>query len=440
MASPSNSENSYFLPIQQFDDSINSFDRYYDIMIVGRTGMGKSTTADKLLICHPDKNFYISENSDDDTTFADRRVRMSDLSMWYTCSETDRAVRRMEAHLKNLVSLRTLDKPHLLLNEYYGKRSNNPNAELELISNDTTKLRVLEVPGFGKGYSRFVETSPSRGDGIAIMREVLHIQVAMKMNFRRILYFIPERGSLRDRSLLQLELEQMMYYFGKSIFDCMVLIATVSPEVYAYLPDGVTPFSNNSEMITRDNFQEVLSVLLPPNEVLPANKPPIVFISMNDSGNDIHTKILDASVTTDSITLPFIYYTCVTCGIHVKALRVFNKMYMKESGVSTSEERVACYYGSDPSQCIPYEESVCHPLIKDKRWTITKLLSGHVMSGVCVHCNQFPGTGGCIQVRKQYELSGRRTITIDHSLIMTLMTELSNEGNRMMKCTICYVA
>ena len=81
--------------------------------------------------------------------------------------------------------------------------------------------------------------------GLAIMREVLRIQAAMRMNFKRILYFIPERGPLeRCHEILRMELEQMVHYFGKSIFDCMVLIATVNPDVYQYLQPGVTPFSN----------------------------------------------------------------------------------------------------------------------------------------------------------------------------------------------------
>ena len=34
---------------------------YYDIMVIGNTGQGKSTTADKILIANPDGRRYVAE-------------------------------------------------------------------------------------------------------------------------------------------------------------------------------------------------------------------------------------------------------------------------------------------------------------------------------------------------------------------------------------------
>ena len=55
----------------------------------------------------------------------------------------------------------------------------------------------------------------------------------MQMKFKRIIYFIPEQGLLeRSHKVLLMEIEQMVHYFGKSIFECMVLVATVNPDIY----------------------------------------------------------------------------------------------------------------------------------------------------------------------------------------------------------------
>ena len=70
------------------------------------------------------------------------------------------------------------------------------------------------------------------------MREILRIQAIMRMKFQQIIYFISERGQLeKSHKVLLMELEHMVHYFGKSIFECMVLIATVNPDVYQYIPE-----------------------------------------------------------------------------------------------------------------------------------------------------------------------------------------------------------
>ena len=403
---------------QGIEDSVVD---YYDIMIIGRTGMGKSTTSDKLVIANLKNLDYRGEQYTDETIEEGRMV-MSDLSIWLI-SDAHGEIERVTQRLKNLIMFRGLDDPHAQVNDFYQK-SSEQTTKSQLISNETTMVRILDVPGFfGKDCDRTPEMATSRvtAKGLAIMREVLRIQATMRMNFKRILYFIPERGPLeRCHEVLRMELEQMVHYFGRSIFDCMVLIATVNPDVYQYLQPGATPFSNDAEMKTRQKFQEALGYVLPPGEQLPDHKPPIVFISMNDTCEEIYGKIHSAPVIFDGVRLAFDYRTCARCGIKTKFL-----------GEGKKEVKVACYAGEDPSKSIPYEESLCHPLIISKYWTITKVIGGiaHFITAkkflgkwpdfrnpddeICVHCGQVPGTHGCKPVNTHYELKGGQ-LFVDH--------------------------
>lgn len=403
---------------QGIEDSIVE---YYDIMIIGRTGMGKSTTSDKLVIANLKNRDYRGEPYVEETVEGGR-MKMSDLSMWLI-SDAKGEIERVTERLKNLVLFRGLDNPHQEVNDFYRKQSEQT-MQSQLISNETTMVRVLDVPGFfGKDCERNPQAASAnvRAKGLAIMREVLRIQAAMRMDFKRILYFIPERGPLeRCHEILRMELEQMMHFFGKSIFDCMVLIATVNPDVYQYLQPGVVPFSNDAEMKTRKKFQEALNLVLPPSEQLPDHKPPIVFISMNDTCEDIYAKIKSAPVILDGIRLAFSHQTCAKCGIKAKFL-----------GAGGKDVKVACYAGEDPSQSIPYKESHCHPLIILKYWKITKVLGGiaHVITAkkflgkwpdfrnpddeICVKCEEFPGTRGCLPVNTEYKLKGGK-LKVDH--------------------------
>ena len=385
---------------------------YYDIMLIGKTGMGKSTTADKIAIANLTGATYTEEKHSGEMVGGDK-MTVSDLSMWLI-SGAEGEKDRVEEHLRKLLTFRTLEKPHEEVNKRY-LESDVPTAKSQLLSNESTALRILDVPGFfGSASYDVLDESLSTAEratsaGLAIMREVLRIQAAMTMNFKRILYFIPERGPLvRSHRNLQMELEQMVHFFGKSIFDCMVLITTVPPDVCKYIPPDVTPFSDDSLLKTRKNFHEVVSRILPANEHLPQDKPPIVFISMNDSGKDIYEKIVDAPVIYNGVRLAFDSRTCACCGTKAKFL-------------GEKQEKVACYIGEDPSKSIPYEESLCHPLIISKYWKITKIVGGiaHFITRkkyigkwpnfrnpddeICIQCNKIPGSHGCQRVNTFYK-------------------------------------
>ena len=401
------------IPMSVPETGENEAIEYYDIMVIGRTGMGKSTTSDKLIIANPDGHDYRGQQHPDEAV-DNGQVIMNDLSMWLL-SNADGELDRVRNRLKNLVMFRSLENPHAQVNGLY-KGSENPTTGCQVISNDTTKIRVLDVPGFfgddiggvaGQTLGERVTAS-----GLRIMREILRIQAVLRMNIRRIIYFIPQRGALeKSHKILMMELQQMVHYFGMSIFDCMVLAATVSPDVYDFIQENIIPFKTESEEKTRKHFQEALCQLSPGNR-LPEGKPPLVFISLNDTCEAILENIQEAPVIREELRLEFDHRTCIYCGLKAKLL----------PGENDEAKKVACYADEDPTTCILYEESKCHPWIKSKHWQITKIVGGiaHLVTlnhwegrwpnfcnpddEICVECGKVPGEPGCKVIGSRFRL------------------------------------
>jgi hypothetical protein len=395
---------------QGIEDS--TIGNYYDMMIIGKTGIGKSTTSDKLVMANHGRHDH-HEAVQPNAIQPGERLVVDDLCIW-SISDADGELERVWAHLENLLGF--AQDPNASIDSYYSS-DDRTTLRAQLISNDVTNVRVLDVPGFfgDTAYDRATGDTPSdvAKSGLAIMRQVLRVQEAMKLNFKRIIYFIPERGPLeRPNKILQIELEQMVHYFGVSIFDCMVLVTTVNPDIYQYLPPGIIPFSSEAEVKTRANFNATLKRVLP-NDQLPEGKPPLVFLSKRDSYEGIMVKIKDAPVIHDELRLQFDIRTCARCGMKEKIL-----CQGKE------EVKMACYSGEDPSVAIPYEDSFCHPMIVSKHWKMSKVLGGiahFVTKGryvgswpdfrnpddeICIHCGKVPGSRGCMKAGSRFTLKG----------------------------------
>ena len=136
---------------------------------------------------------------------------------------------------------------------------------------------------------------------------------------------------------------------------------------------------------------------------------------MHDSCEAIFDKIDHAPVAKKVVELAFQSQICARCGITMKIAH---------------EERIACYYGPDSDQSIPYEQSTCHPLFVPKYSKLVKILGeiAHVitaynfvgswpsfanMEEICINCRQSPGTRGCHQVKKKY-LFKDESLPVDH--------------------------
>ncbi len=402
-------------PVQE---SITNMDQaeYYDIMIIGHTGQGKSTTSDKLLIanregvrCTTDVNIVTDE--------AKKQLQCGDMTLWLT---TTSDLEKEETRLKTLVFARTDASPHNKIQEIrgnLGKSDDNPGTKhCEVFSNEVSKVRILDVPGFFDeecitgGPDTTVESAQSNAVAynLRIMRKIIHIQTVMNMKFKRILYFLPVRGPLeRASGVLQLELRVLTHYFGSSVIRKIVIVATNPPRM-GRMPEEEA-FPNEDQVQTMKFVNRSLKKLFPDVQ-FPLI--PLIYISHGETCESILDKVFQAQVDREDLQLQVDPDTCTQCG--------------KQVGI-VNNEKVVFYINGENK--IPNSESHCHPkIVPDIRLKhkvanlFIKLITlgrrsyryYYVFDEICAGCRTAPGaTRGCMQVGSAFVYDGE-TIIVDH--------------------------
>lgn len=419
---------------------------YYNIMLIGTTGQGKSTTADKLLIANPNQHHYEGGLPQREPVLNEqhRQLQMDDITMWllHASSEVpdDSGGKLLDqdnlqcakTRVKCLVYFRNKDDPHKKVNDARDSKMKifTTTKECEVLSNETSKVRVMDVPGFFDATSlRLKGRKPDslinslQINNLDIMRRIVRIQTTLGMKFHRILYFLPSRGPLeRANAHLKLELEWMKHYFGKHIFQCMVLVATVPSYIsededypeHKKFPEKVV---KATKAIFREALEEVF--LSTCNDDAPSDNdvpdPPLIFISLTDSCEKILEKVKGAYDADVRLNLEFDPKTCAHCGVKISMVK---------------GQRVTCHFQSNT---IPYEESTCHPRFvakytrADKVWgefkhvVLFKWVKNPwpVFTGEeCANCKGDPNSSGCMQVGSTFQFKLKKeqqTITVDHT-------------------------
>ena len=436
-------------PLQQgVEDGVMD---YYDIMVIGRTGMGKSTTVDKLLIARlqgsaaeagiaePQGQDWQAEAGTAEQQGRDRqedeegpvltpdgrKLKHSDLIMWLI-SDKEFESDRVSMRLKNLVFFRSLEDSHKEIN---GSRESNMHiynstSNCELFSNETTKIRVLDVPGFfGRDAAGEAEDLHARGRAaqdtdLSIMRKILRIKSVHSLNFRRVVYFLPDKGSLdRTSHNLIMEIGIMEKYFGRAIFDNMVVAATLPSLVYkAITNEDFNMFSDRSAFEnTTHHLQEAIKIIFKDSEDIP--EPPLIFVSLFDTCEAVLEKVQRAKVKEEHVQLMLSRSVCSRCGVKI----------FKEG----KDDAEAAFIPLNQSGAIAEEDSTCHPMLVPKYSMVAKFLGGiaHLvtfrrfvgmwpsfesMDEECINCRQPPSSHGCVQVGQKFLLCGE-DIIVRHS-------------------------
>jgi hypothetical protein len=410
---------------------------YDDFLFIGSAGRGKTTTADKLLAANPTNYDYKNDpvllgGGEIIVDAENRQLRYTDITMWLGTPDPE-----FQTHLKFLDNCRKAPNPHVQINNVRRAALDESSAvfqettqQCEVLSNDRSKVRVMDVPGFFDGASILSRRegdkilSPTDNlniNNLGIMRSIIRIQTTLGMKFKRVIYFIPGRGPLeRADAVLKLELRWMAHFFGRAIFKIMVLIATVSSTMSELeLPDD-KKFSDRDVQVTKRFFRKALEDTFRSfsdtplsNEPLP--DPPLVFISQTNTCEEILVKIKSAAVTEEGLNLQIDKNTCSQCGVKIGEVK---------------GQRVTCYFGEDLTNGIPYEESTCHPQFIPKYRGIDKFLGGlkYLMTfkwvvrkpwpvfvgEKCIACGELPTTQGCMQVGKPFK-KGKISVKVDHT-------------------------
>ena len=232
------------------------------------------------------------------------------------------------------------------------------------------------------------------------------------------MYFLPTRGPMEKADgVIQEEIIVMHHFFGKEIFEHMVLIATNLPDKkYQALSFDKKEYDATKQVFhlaMEQNFPEEID-----------RCPPIAYIGLNDSPQEVLDKIQSASVIHDAILpLKFVEDTCAKCSVKIR---------------SDSENKRLFVVG-DSGNNILYKESKCHPYYVQRFNTAQKFFGGiaHIATlGIplaigaalkretwpgfmnsdewCAACKCGPGSKGCNHVGILFHFAGR-SVEVDHT-------------------------
>ena len=358
-----------------------------NVLLLGKTGRGKSTTGNKLI------------NRDGD-----------DPSLW----AKDETVKREwpEEPTGKKRSDEMSSEPIRFVAE---KSATSVTRGCSIISNTQTGFRVMDTRGFAP--SEFTDNVYRAN--LQIMREVVGITAVRNLHYDRVLYFLPERDiPERADGYLQEELSVLWHFYGESIFKNMIIVATASPRLKSTNPDLESRFGEGATKEIRDIFMKALKQAIFSREnATPPSCPSIVFIPFRATNATVAKIVRNAVVLDkDGIKLKFQKSTCSKCS---SVIRVW-----KASG-SKVEKPIK----------IP-EDPKCHPVIIPKYTRLQKVGGGvaHIVTlgipqGIytayqwirtgttgktlwpwftnseekCAKCNNSPTVKGCTNIGEKYE-------------------------------------
>lgn len=185
---------------------------------------------------------------------------------------------------KKLIDLKNQDPLNLHEVETTGEQ--DPKCKLQ--TNEEIKVRVLDVPGFSEGSQEKLQLQ----ENLQIVECIGKAQKQFQLQVSRIVYFLPKRGPLEKADgSVQEELKMLNHYFGKEIFDCVVVAATY-PKRYQHVG-----FDENDFKVTKEAFHIALKSAVDDD----IECPPVIYVSLDESPKETLHKIQSAPVVKNQV-------------------------------------------------------------------------------------------------------------------------------------------
>ena len=382
-------------------------ENYYDILLLGRTGRGKSTLGNKLLQCDTHK--------DSKSLFKIQTKPYSTKKKFTAESEVIEIKKPFERFAT------TDDIP----NSQEEKKIESVTKVCEVAVNTSTAVRVVDTPGFADTNALSEVASTVYLANLHIFRWIAHIRVQLekhnKLKVRRVVYFLPDRGvPEKADGILREEIKVMYHYYGKFVFDCMVIVATQQQRYRDVI------FTKEDSETVRTTFKYAVSQVTK----IDIDCPPVVYIAFDDKEDVVLSKIQTAKVlVNEEFTLNFADGTCLRCSSKTRYVQ----------SPSGPLQKIGILHGNDDS-LVKYDESKCHPRFYARSGGNERLL-GSLAHGVtlgipylvlnkglrmetwsglydiveiCPVCKKLPGAVGCCQVMTQVKI-GTEVVVVDHT-------------------------